>query len=418
MDVVRRIQAFNAGREPERLQLKYQRMHGDVFAFFRATCHLFHDRLPRTGVLRSAPLAWACGDLHFENFGSYRGDNRQVYFDLTDFDEAALAPASWDLLRLLTSLWVGAGSLGLRRREAQHLGQALLGAYTAALADGKAYWIERETAQGLVHTLLDGLKDRKRADFLASRTHRAGPRRLLRLDNGKALPASAAQRGLVAGFMAGFAKAQPDPDRFKLLDVARRIAGLGSLGSERFVLLVQGAGGAAGASLLDLKGAQASSLLPHLAGLPGAVQPRWPNEAERVVALQRRLQAVPMALLQAVRLGQAPSVQPYVLRELQPSEDRVSLHRADHALAELAQVIGHMGRLLAWAQLRSAGRQGSAPADALIDFGQRKKWPDRLLDVAQDLALQVRRDAAVFDAAFDAGAFAPARPPGAQPSTA
>lgn len=418
MDVVRRIQAFNAGREPERLQLKYQRMHGDVFAFFRATCHLFHDRLPRTGVLRSAPLAWACGDLHFENFGSYRGDNRQVYFDLTDFDEAALAPASWDLLRLLTSLWVGAGSLGLRRREAQHLGQALLGAYTAALADGKAYWIERETAQGLVHTLLDGLKDRKRADFLASRTHRAGPRRLLRLDNGKALPASAAQRGLVAGFMAGFAKAQPDPDRFKLLDVARRIAGLGSLGSERFVLLVQGAGGAAGASLLDLKGAQASSLLPHLAGLPGAVQPRWPNEAERVVALQRRLQAVPMALLQAVRLGQAPSVQPCVLRELQPSEDRVSLHRADHALAEMAQVIGHMGRLLAWAQLRSAGRQGSAPADALIDFGQRKKWPDRLLDVAQDLALQVRRDAAVFDAAFDAGAFAPAGPPGAPPSTA
>ncbi len=414
MDVVRRIQAFNAGREPERLQLKYQRMHGDAFAFFRATCHLFHDRLPRTGVLRSAPLAWACGDLHFENFGSYRGDNRQVYFDLTDFDEAALAPASWDLLRLLTSLWVGAGSLGLRRREVQHLGQALLGAYGAALAEGKAYWIERETAQGLVHRLLDGLKDRKRADFLASRTSKAGARRALRVDNGKALPASAAQRDAVAGFMAGFAKAQPEPDRFKLLDVARRIAGLGSLGTERFVVLVQGAGGAAGASLLDLKGAQPSSLLPHLAGLPGAVQPRWPNQADRVVALQRRLQAVPMALLQAVWLGDAPCV----LRELQPSEDRISLDRADHSLAEMAQVIGHMGRLLAWAQLRSAGRQGSAPADALIDFGLRKKWPDRLMDIAQDLAQQVRRDAVVFDAAFDAGAFAPAGPPATPPSTA
>lgn len=414
MDVVRRIQAFNAGREPERLQLKYQRMHGDAFAFFRATCHLFHDRLPRTGVLRSAPLVWACGDLHFENFGSYRGDNRQVYFDLTDFDEAALAPASWDLLRLLTSLWVGAGSLGLRRREVQHLGQALLGAYGAALAEGKAYWIERETAQGLVHRLLDGLKDRKRADFLASRTSKTGARRVLRVDNGKALPASAAQRDAVAGFMAGFAKAQPEPDRFKLFDVARRIAGLGSLGTERFVVLVQGAGGAAGASLLDLKGAQPSSLLPHLAGLPGAVQPRWPNQADRVVALQRRLQAVPMALLQAVWLGDAPCV----LRELQPSEDRISLDRADHSLAEMAQVIGHMGRLLAWAQLRSAGRQGAAPADALIDFGLRKKWPDRLMDIAQDLAQQVRRDAVVFDAAFDAGAFAPAGPPATPPSTA
>ena len=214
-----------------------------------------------------------------------------------------------------------------------------------------------------------------------------------------------AQHDAVAGFMAGFAKAQPEPERFKLLDVARRIAGLGSLGTDRFVVLVQGAGGAAGASLLDLKGAQPSSLLPHLAGLPGAVQPRWPHQAERVVALQRRLQAVPMALLQAVWLGEARYLLPYVLRELQPAEDRISLHRADHSLAELAQVIGQMGRLLAWAQLRSAGRQGSAPADSLIDFGQRKKWPDRLLDVAQALAQQVQRDAAVFDAAFDAGAF-------------
>ena len=409
MDVVRRIQAFNAGREPERLQLKYRRMRGDAFAFFRATCHLFHDRLPRTGVLRSAPLAWACGDLHFENFGSYRGDNRQVYFDLTDFDEAALAPASWDLLRLLTSLWVGAKSLGLRRLEVQHLGQVLVDAYTAALAEGKAYWIERETAQGLVHQLLDGLKDRKRADFLASRTEKRGRRQVLRVDNGKALPASDAQRAVVADFLAGFARSQADPGQFKVLDVARRIAGLSSMGSGRFVVLVQGRGGDEAASLLDLKPAGPSSLLPHLGRLAGVVQPRWPDQAQRVVALQRRLQAVPMALLQPVLICETP----YVLRELQPSEDRISLDRADHSLPEMAQVITSMGRLLAWAQLRSAGRQGSAPADALIDFGQRKKWPAKLLDIAQDMADQMRRDAAVFDAAFDDGAFGPAGPPSA-----
>ena len=157
-------------------------------------------------------------------------------------------------------------------------------------------------------------------------------------------------------------------------------------------------------SVTSLKPAGPSSLLPHLGRLAGVVQPRWPDQAQRVVALQRRLQAVPMALLQPVLICETP----YVLRELQPSEDRISLDRADHSLPELAQVITSMGRLLAWAQLRSAGRQGSAPADALIDFGQRKKWPDRLLDVAQALAQQVQRDAAVFDAAFDAGAFAPA----------
>ena len=86
-------------------------MRASAFAFMRGTCHLFYDQLPRSGVFKSAPPVWVCGDLHLENFGSYKGDNRLVYFDINDFDEAALAPVSWDLVRLLTSL------LG-RRRDA------------------------------------------------------------------------------------------------------------------------------------------------------------------------------------------------------------------------------------------------------------------------------------------------------------
>ena len=99
MDVVRSIMAFNAGRESERLQLKYSKLRSSTFAFLRGTCHLFYAQLPQAGVFKSAPLAWACGDLHLENFGSYKADNRLVQFDINDFDEAALARASWDLLR-------------------------------------------------------------------------------------------------------------------------------------------------------------------------------------------------------------------------------------------------------------------------------------------------------------------------------
>ena len=65
-------------------------MADDVFAFLRGTCHLFYVRLPRARLTRSAPAAWACGDLHLANFGSYRGDNHLVYFDLNDFDEGWL----------------------------------------------------------------------------------------------------------------------------------------------------------------------------------------------------------------------------------------------------------------------------------------------------------------------------------------
>ncbi|MES2099462.1 MAG: hypothetical protein V4569_06550 [Pseudomonadota bacterium] len=69
-----------------------------------------------------------------------------------------------------------------------------------------------------------------------------------------------------------------------------------------------------------------------------------------------------------------------------------------------------MGQIVAWAQLRSAGRDGSASADTLIDFGRRRKWRTALLDAARDCAAQVTRDAAVFNAAFDDGAFDAPRP--------
>lgn len=73
MDVIRQIQAFNAGRDPECLQIKYQKMRGSPFGFLRATCHLFYDSLPDIGLVKSVPLTWMCGDLHLENFGSYKG---------------------------------------------------------------------------------------------------------------------------------------------------------------------------------------------------------------------------------------------------------------------------------------------------------------------------------------------------------
>src|SRR5439155_13621635 len=111
VNVVRRIQSFNAGRDAERLRMKYRNLRSNPFVFLRGTCHLFYDRLPQDGLFRSAPLTWICGDLHLENFGSYKGDNRLVYFDVNDFDEAALAPASWDIVRFLTSVLVGADNM-------------------------------------------------------------------------------------------------------------------------------------------------------------------------------------------------------------------------------------------------------------------------------------------------------------------
>ena len=170
MDIVRRIQAFNMGRDPQRLRLKYRAMRASAFAFLRGSNHLFYDRLPRSGIFRSMPLTWCCGDLHLENFGSFKGDNRLAYFDINDFDEAALAPASWDLVRMLSSLRIAADDVTIRTSVADPLCTLFVDSYADALAKGKAYWVERDTAEGLVRTLLDGLKMRRRVDFLDNRT--------------------------------------------------------------------------------------------------------------------------------------------------------------------------------------------------------------------------------------------------------
>src|SRR5271170_3294349 len=99
--IYERIQEFNAPLLPNMVKLKYKAMAENAFSFFRGTCHLFYQDLSQKNDLPPSPLAWLCGDLHLENFGSYKGDNKLVYFDLNDFDEGILAPANWELARVL-----------------------------------------------------------------------------------------------------------------------------------------------------------------------------------------------------------------------------------------------------------------------------------------------------------------------------
>jgi uncharacterized protein (DUF2252 family) len=399
IDVVQEIKQFNAGRDPERLKLKFSNMRENPFVFLRGTCHLFYARLPVSGLFSKEPPTWVCGDLHLENFGSYKGDNRLVYFDLNDFDEAALAPATWDLVRFLTSVLASAESMHATDSEALGLCQAFLAAYSDALLLGKARWVERETALGLVRKLLEALRGRQRPEFLDSRTERKGKKRQLRTADGKkALPVSADQRQRVTALIEEFGSTQPNPGFYEVLDVARRIAGTGSLGVDRYVILVRGKGSPDGNYLLDLKQSLPSSLVPYLK----IRQPKWESEAHRVVAVQRRMQAVSMAFLHPVRLDKRA----YVLRGLQPSEDRVTLDRDHESLGDLTDVIRVMGEIVAWAQLRSTGREGSATADELIEFGARKEWRENLIGAAQECVAELKKDWKVFAQAYDDGTFA------------
>ncbi|MEO8200355.1 MAG: DUF2252 family protein [Gemmatimonadota bacterium] len=392
---VERIREFNTGREPERLQIKYARMRSDIFAFFRGTSHLFYDDWPAGNLLDRTPTVWATGDLHMENFGSFKANNRLVYFDLIDFDDAGLAPAGWELTRFVTSVIVGARDLGVGGRETIGLTQLFLRSYGAALKEGKARWVERPTAKGMVKDLLTELKSRSRRELLDSRTEINGRARRLRIDMKRTLPVPEVARGRIAAFMKKWAARQPDPEFFQLLDVARRIAGVSSLGLPRYALLVEGNGSPHRNFLLDLKMANPSAMISR----GTTSQPQWKNDADRIVAIQQRMQSVSPALHHPVLVNR----QPYVIAELQPTQDRLLLTRWGGKIRRLEKVMTAMGETVAWAELRSGGRNGSAIPDDLINFANSDGWQHEVVGYARFYASKVESDYKEFSRAYDAG---------------
>lgn len=404
MNIVKRILKANQGRDPERLSMKYRALRDNPFSFLRGTCHLFYDRLAESGFDVAAPVVWCCGDLHLENFGSYKGDNRLVYFDINDFDEAALAPASWELVRLAASVHVGLEAQGIPVDRATALVEELLDQYARALACGKPAWIERDTARGMVRQLLDQLRERSRVDWLNGRTRLVRRRRRLLVDGRRTLAVTAAERDDVTATVQAFAAGQPAPAFYRVLDVARRIAGTGSLGVARYVVLVEGRGSPDRNYLFDLKQSGPSALGRRFRGL----QPHWPDDAHRIAGVQQRMQAVTAAFLHPVKHGGHP----FVLRALQPSEDRLPFERFKTQPELFDGAIAMLARCVAWAQLRSGGRQGAAIADELIAFAGKKKWRRQVALAASDASRQALADWREFSAAYDAGQ-CPAAPPGA-----
>lgn len=373
-----RILRHNADRDPLRLALKLKVMAALPFGFFRGSCQLFYAGLPRAGVLKSAPLAWCCGDLHIANFGSYKADNRLVYFDINDFDEGTLAPCTFDLLRLTSSLFVAAKELKLSETKARELSLAMLEKYSHALAAGRVKWLERDNAEGAIKTLLSELRERNRRKFLASRVTGQGDAQRLIVDGIKSIAATPEEFALVRTTLETYATQWGASDFFRVRDVTRRIAGTASLGRERFAVLVRGRGGRKGGHLLDLKLAGPSALQSVLR----ATHPAWPSEADRVVAIERTMQAAAPAFLEAIQMAGRS----YVLRELQPSNDRLDLGALSANAADLEPTLVSLAEIVAWDELRSASRSGSAPPGELMEFGKDRRWHRGMLKLAESTA--------------------------------
>jgi uncharacterized protein (DUF2252 family) len=394
-DVIARIRFFHKDQDPTLVKRKYKALRANVFAFFRGTAFLFYEDWPVGSPLNQVPPVWVCGDLHLENFGGYKSDDRKIYFDLNDFDEAALAPCTWELARMLTSVLVGAEVLNMKRAEARAQGHLFLDAYNRALIQGQAHILGQDKASGPIKRLLSELAQRKRKDFLEERTVLQDGERVLRIDEVKMLSVCGPERERVIAAFQAWSATQPNPPFFRVLDLGQRVAGTASLGLKRYALLVEGKGSPDQNYLLELKQARSSTLQPHLT-IP---QPAWTSEAERIVTVQQRMQGMPPALLHTLSLEKDS----FVLKELQPSQDRIDLQKLLGEVDHLDALLQTMGQLVAWAQLRSSNQQGSGSAAELFNFAKAQKGQRALLAYAQTYARQTEKDYQTFCNALDRG---------------
>jgi uncharacterized protein (DUF2252 family) len=374
-DIPQTIKAFNKGRIPELLRLKYKAMRDDKYRFFRAIPHLFYQDIPSDSFLLNSPHIWLSGDLHLENLGSYKGDNRVTHFSINDFDECILGPCLLDVSRMLTSIYMASATLEIDAKEAHSLSEVFVDIYFEMLQLGYIRSLEKETAKGVIKHFLEKVQKRPRKVLIKKRTVKKKGKLKLLIDNVHSLPASDAEKKHVIKHINIWAKGQKNKGFYEVIDVAFRIAGTSSLGLERYVALVEGRGGIGGHFLLDLK-----ETLPSCARHTIKVhQPKWKTEAERLVEVQKRVLSNPPALLASINIGSKN----FVLKELQPTADRVDYALFHGNKKKLKSVIESMASICAWSALRSSGRQNSAIADELIEFAKtRKELKKKVIDYA------------------------------------
>lgn len=385
-----RIVEFHRDRNQPTLALKYNLMSKNEFAFYRGTCHLFYEDLHKEQALAQGPLTWACGDLHLENFGSYRAFNGLTYFDINDFDEAMLAPATWDLARFLCSIGMASDLWKYSAKEAEQLMLLVLKEYTKQLALGKAYAIEKETSPRLIQQFFEMAERKKEKEMIKSRINKKKER--LKIIKDKTLPVSKETYREVKASLSDHLKEHYG--FLKVRDIVFRIAGTGSLGIKRYAILVEDIREDKW-RLLDVKQACTSSLAPYLT----TVQPKWKSEADRVTSVQGIMQYALPRFFGTLTIGDHD----FVLKQLQPTAQKIDHSLCHRKMKNVETVMATMARAVASAQLRSASRKGSAEVDELIKFSLNSFWQNDLVQSAVAYTSEMKKYFRLYGQLHQAG---------------
>lgn len=407
-------------RLPALVPLRYGRMSRTPFTFLRGAAAVMASDLaagPRTDL-------WVelCGDAHLGNFRWYRAPDRELVFDLNDFDETLPGPFEWDVMRLAASIVVAGRSNGLRKKKCRAAARTAMRKYResmirASQLDPLELHYYRFDSRAMLERLeRHGKKEREWKEAVVAKAGRKDslhalkkltavvdgrrvivpdPPRVVRVDE-------RFEGGAGEAFFELYKETLPLDrqvliDRFTLVDIAKKVVGVGSVGTRCLIMLLEAGDGTP--LFLQFKQAGPSVLEPHL----GASI--FDQSGRRVVEGQRLIQATSDMFLGWARWQEGESdAFDFYFRQLWDGKGKVDVDSMRPK--RLAAFAGLCGKTLAFAHARSGDAAGisgylgetSSFDDAMVAFAER--YADRteadharLVEVIDDGAIEVIREA-------------------------
>ncbi len=388
-DPVKILQAQAKTRLAELVPIRYARMLASPFAFLRGSAAVMAQDLaatPRTGL-----LVEACGDMHLANFGVFASVERHLVFGINDFDETAPGAWEWDLKRLASSALVAGRFLGGDKTLCEESARAVVKSYRQHLQEFAQMghlqlWNAQIDEVSLMEALPSDLRSSastimakarqrthlqvlaKMTDLLDDQQRIVETRPLVvretRISSGRPV---AEALGL---FLQHYLASLPHDrrlllSRYRVVDVARKVVGVGSVGTRCWILYLQGQG-SDDPLFIQVKEAQASVLAPYFG------KSEFANQGQRVVTGQKLIQSSPDIFL---GWGELDGIQYYV-RQLRDMKGGVTLEPGKFRPKNLPVYAALCGWALALAHAKSgdaamlAGYVGSSDVldDAVATF--------------------------------------------------
>ncbi len=399
------LHAQDRNREPDLIPIRYGRMLTSPFAFYRGSAVVMANDLaatPTTGL-----IVQACGDAHLSNFGSFATPERNQVFDINDFDETLPAPWEWDVKRLAASVVVASRTNGFKAADCAAAAGAAVRSYRERMAQFAqmghlAVWYNRISGADIAATVPPDVgKNLQRAlQRAATRDHLQVLAKMTAAQSGTirvvddpplVIHISDAQledrlRTLAKTYRSSIREdLRSLLDRYTFVDFARKVVGVGSVGTRCYVALFRG-NHDDDPLFLQIKEAFPSVLEPY------AEKCKFPNHGQRVVRGQQFIQAASDIFLGWGRVGGADF---YVrqLRDMKASVD-VALLPPDRMVMYAA--------LCGWALARAHARSGDAARIAGY-LGTSATFDDAIVAFATAYADQAERDHAALVAAVKSG---------------